>query len=119
MALLPMIILFAFALITLLPSLFSGTADPDPKWSFERSDELSMQRNTWQRGIPYWVNQPEWESSAIWQHVPENRRGEGAASYSSKVRQFERGVENVYIRRLQNEVSNRSPGSSWKTQMLT
>ncbi|KAK1922417.1 endoplasmic reticulum protein [Papiliotrema laurentii] len=103
MALLPMIILFAFALITLLPSLFSGTADPDPKWSFERSDELSMQRNTWQRGIPYWVNQPEWESSAIWQHVPENRRGEGAASYSSKVRQFERGVENVYIRRLQNE----------------
>lgn len=105
MALLPMILLFAFAILTLLPNILSGGGSQDPRYSFEKTEDLSTQRSTWQRGINYWVNQPEWEASHIWQHVPETKRDENAASYSHKVRSFERGIENVYIRRLQNEVS--------------
>lgn len=106
MALLPMFILFAFALISIIPSLFSSAGDPDPKYSFTPSGDLNVPRSTWQRGISYYVNQPEWEQSAIWQTVPENKRGDtNAAMFSPKVRSFERNVEGVYIRALQNEVS--------------
>ena len=105
MGLLPVVILFLFAMLTFLPSLFSSVGDPDPRFGFEQKGDLDVQRSTWQRGIPYFVNRPEWEASAIWQHVPEARRGEtNAAGFSHKLRQFERGVEGTYIRRLQNDV---------------
>jgi DnaJ family protein B protein 12 len=113
MALLPMLILFAFALITFLPSLFGSMSDPDPRFAFEQKGDLDTARSTWQRGVPYFVNAPEFEKSAVWQHVPEARRGDvNAASSSHKLRQFERGVEGAYIRRLQNEVSRQwlTPG---------
>ena len=108
MALLPMFILFAFAIISIIPSLFSSAGDPDPKYTFAPSEAQNTPRSTWNRQISYWVNQPEWEQSAIWQSVPENKRSDNeAAKFSSKLRSFERNVEGVYIRALQNQVSRR------------
>ena len=105
-ALLPLFILFAFALLSFLPALFSTPAPPDPRYAFEGSSQFDAARNTWHRGIPYWVNRGEWEKSALWESVPEGRRGQvDAAMYSSKVRAFERTVESHYVQNLRNEVS--------------
>ena len=105
-ALLPLFILVLFALISVLPTLISGPGIPDPEFAYQRSTKLDSQRNTWQRGVPYWVNRNEWENSPIWQSVPEERRHQSDASmYSQKVRVFERNVETTYIHNLQNEAS--------------
>ncbi|KAK4683849.1 hypothetical protein P7C73_g6368, partial [Tremellales sp. Uapishka_1] len=102
-ALLPIIILFAFALISILPSLFS-THTPDPAYSFTPSTDYTIGRNTFSYGIPYYVNKPNWDESGVWASVPEDRRGTAdQAKYSSKLRAFERGIESVYVRKLQNE----------------
>ena len=109
-ALLPILILFAFALISIVPSILSGTTVPDPEFAWEPSTRLDTGRNTWHWGVPYFVNRPEWEGSSIWQSVPEARRPQrDAAKYSQKVRSFERGVENHYARKLQNEVRGHLP----------
>lgn len=108
MALMPILILFAFALISVIPTLFGSEADADPHYSFTPSASYNVPRNTWQRNVEYFVDKDNWEKSSVWQSVPEERRGEDsrkAGLYSNKVRSFERGVENVYIRKLQEEVS--------------
>ncbi|WVW79090.1 hypothetical protein I302_101054 [Kwoniella bestiolae CBS 10118] len=103
-ALLPIIILFAFALISIIPSLFSGNSQPDPSYGFEKSVKLNLNRETSNWKVPYYVNNQEWENSEIFKSVPDNRKGKGNEGlYSPKLRGFERGVENVYARRLQNE----------------
>lgn len=104
-ALLPIIILFVFALISLLPSLLSATMEPDPGYTFEPMGKYSMSRSTWQRNVQYYVDKPEWEGSAIWKSVPEEQQGrKDIGKYSSKVRVYETGIENDYINRLRNEV---------------
>lgn len=104
-ALLPIIILFAFALISLLPSLLSGSMEPDPGYTFEPMGKYSMDRSTWQRGVKYYVDKPEWEASTIWQSVPEEKKGKkDMAMYSQKIRVYETGIENDYINRLRQEV---------------
>lgn len=108
-ALLPIIILFAFALISLLPSLLSGSMEADPGYTFESLGKYSTPRSTWQRGVKYFVDQPEWEGSSIWKSVPEEKQGaKDVGMYSSKVRVYETGIENDYINRLRNEVSLQS-----------
>lgn len=105
-ALLPILLVLVFSIITILPSILSTAGTPDPSYSFEPSTRLSTGRESFNWKVPYFVNKQEWEQSEIWKSVPEARRGAGSeALYSSKVRQFEKGVEGHYVRRLQNEVS--------------
>ncbi|WWC64215.1 uncharacterized protein I303_106823 [Kwoniella dejecticola CBS 10117] len=102
-ALLPIIILFLFAMVSIIPSLFSNQ-QPDPSYGFEKSVKLNLNRETSNWKVPYWVNNQEWQNSDIYQSVPDNRKGKANEGiYSTKLRGFERGVENVYARRLQNE----------------
>lgn len=104
-ALLPLIILAAFALISFLPTLFFDNT-PDPQYSFLSSQKFDASRNTWQRGIQYYVNRDEFEKSKIWQSVPEEKRNRpDAAMYSPTLRGFERGIENYYINDLRSQVS--------------
>lgn len=66
------------------------------------------------------MNRAEWDKSHLWESVPEGRRAQAdAALYSSKVRSFERGVENTYIQRLRNDVSvpSSSPLQSLPTSL--
>lgn len=118
-ALLPILILFAFAMLSLLPSLFSGPHIPDPSYAFERTSEHGVGRTTWHWNVPYWVNKAEWEASGVWTSVPEQQRGQGGeAMYSSKVRQFERGVENNYVHKLRNEVGLAVEFANWQCEMF-
>jgi DnaJ family protein B protein 12 len=104
--LLPIIILFVFALISLLPSILSGSLETDPGYTFEPLGKYSMDRSTWQRGVNYYVDKTEWEESALWKSVPEEKKGQkDMAMYSHKYRVFETGIENDYINRLRHEVS--------------
>ena len=103
-ALIPILLLVFFAVVSILPGLL-GDNDPTPNYAFESTSEYHLGRSTFLRSVPYWVNQKEWEGSAIWESVPEGRRQDkNAALYSSKVKVFERGVESVYINKLHNEV---------------
>lgn len=104
LALLPVALLLFFVLFSVLPGLFSADMVPDPEYRFKPSTQFDAARTTWQRNVPYHVNSAEWEKSNIWQSVPENRRDRlDAAMFSSKLRGFERGVEETHIRALQSE----------------
>lgn len=160
-ALLPVILLCAFALLSALPSLFSS-GDTDPAYAFAPSQKYDMGRDTWHWGVRYYVNKEEWGKSGLLESIPEGKRGymdlvgargdgaarasgvgkdsavnagEGSAEeagaegstatataaaskpknadkgdrgggvYSSKVRTYERAIENVYAQKLRNEVS--------------
>jgi hypothetical protein len=79
--------------------------EPDPGYTFEPMGKYSMDRSTWQRGVKYYVDKPEWEASNIWQSVPDEKKGKkDMAMYSQKIRVFETGIENDYINRLRQEV---------------
>lgn len=107
LALLPVALLIFFVLFSLIPTLFSGDQSPDPEFRFKSSPHFNTPRTTWQRGVGYHVNKPEFEKSGIWQSVPENYRDRlDAAMFSSRLRGYERGIEEVHIRQLQAEVSN-------------
>ena len=104
LALFPILILVIFALVSILPGILNPS-DPEPGYSFEPSNQHAMGRKTFARKVPYWVNQKEWEGSAIWNNVPEERRDSpNPAIFSTKVKMFERGVESVYINQLHSEV---------------
>ncbi|ORX38941.1 hypothetical protein BD324DRAFT_617944 [Kockovaella imperatae] len=103
MALIPILLLVFFAIVSILPNI-TGDHDNTPSYSFEPDQNHHLGRQTFFRGVPYWVNQKEWEGSKVWESVPEARREDkNAALFSTKVKLFERGVENVYINRLHNE----------------
>jgi DnaJ family protein B protein 12 len=107
LALLPVALLIFFVLFSLIPTIFSGDHVPDPEFRFKPSTYFDTPRTTWQRNVPYHVNTAEWDKSQVWQSVPENYRQRlDAAMFSSKLRRFERGIEEVHIRQLQAEVSS-------------
>lgn len=52
------------------------------------------------------MDKDEWDKHSLWQSVPDDRKGgKDAAMWSTKMRSFERSLENTYIRRLENDVS--------------
>ncbi|ORY29134.1 hypothetical protein BCR39DRAFT_532765 [Naematelia encephala] len=103
-ALLPLLVLFLFAFISIVPTFFSETPIPEPAFSWSPSETYDLDRHTYARGVEYWVNTNDWNESPLWKTVPEERRArKDAALYSPKVKAFERNVENYYIRHLQNE----------------
>lgn len=102
LALLPVGLLLLFVLFSLLPSLFGAASSPDPNYSFAPSAQFDTPRTTWQRGVPYHVNGAEFAQSDVFASVPEHKRSErNSGLFSSRMRAFERGVEEHHIRRLQ------------------
>lgn len=107
LALLPIGLLILFILFSVIPSLFAGPYQPDPGYSFAPSAQFDTPRHTWQRSVPYHVNRAEFEQSDVFQSVPEHKRSErNSGLFSSKMRAFERGIEENHIRRLQSECQN-------------
>jgi hypothetical protein len=108
MAFLPVILLAAFVLFSLLPTMF-GDNTPDPGYTFRPTNRFSQERHTLPRNVNYYVNPTEWEGSAVWQSVPEQyRQRKDAAQFSSRLKNFEFGVEQTQISHLQAEVSPRA-----------
>jgi DnaJ family protein B protein 12 len=103
MAFLPVILLAAFVLFSLLPTMF-GDNTPDPGYTFRPTNRFSQERHTLPRNVNYYVNPTEWEGSAVWQSVPEQyRQRKDAAQFSSRLKNFEFGVEQTQISHLQAE----------------
>lgn len=101
--LLPLLILFAFSLVTILPSLFSTAPPPPPTYSFSPHPPThTTLRQTATYSIPYYVDQAKFEQHALWESIPEGRRGEQrAGKWSNDLRKWEREVEVTYVRGLE------------------
>ncbi|KAF9038455.1 hypothetical protein BJ165DRAFT_1498130 [Panaeolus papilionaceus] len=57
--LLPLILLFAFSLLSSLPNLFSTPPVPDPTFAYSSTHRYNTEMETGNLGIPYFVNQAE------------------------------------------------------------
>ncbi|KAI5449927.1 Chaperone protein dnaJ [Naganishia albida] len=102
--LLPLLLLFAFAALSYLPSLFGFGPAPDPDFRYSPSPPYTSERMTSGLGIPYFVDKAEWERHPIYESIPESSRDKPKAGrQSSKLRQFENGVEQYYVRTLQTQ----------------
>ncbi|EMD38957.1 hypothetical protein CERSUDRAFT_112669 [Gelatoporia subvermispora B] len=95
MQLLPLILLFAFSFINLIPSLFSSAPLPDPHFSFTPSPRYNVERHTGGLGVPYHVNSAEFSGHPIAAELARSGNAPGPA-----LRRFEKNVENVFTREL-------------------
>lgn len=112
MALLPVLLLAAFVIFSLLPTMFGDTT-PDPGYTFRPTNRFSQERHTGPRNVGYYVNPTEWEGSGVWQSVPEQYRArKDAAQFSGRLKNFEFGVEQTQIQHLQAEVSEQRAANS-------
>lgn len=63
--LLPLIVLFGFSILSQLPSLFMTPPPPDPAYVFDQTHRHTMQRQTQNLKMDYYVNAPEFKRSAV------------------------------------------------------
>ncbi|KAH9967223.1 hypothetical protein BC827DRAFT_1381492 [Russula dissimulans] len=63
--LLPLLFLFAFSLLSALPSLFSTIPVPDPRFSFESSSRFNLKQTTQPLGVQYHVDSAEFSRHPI------------------------------------------------------
>ncbi|KAJ3763826.1 hypothetical protein EV360DRAFT_32763 [Lentinula raphanica] len=97
--LLPLIILFAFSILSALPNLFTTPPIPDPNFSFVPTNRYYMERHTPTRDVIYHINPTEFMNHPV--IGPELIRDGG--NVKSKVKRgphmakFEEGVEKTYI----------------------
>lgn len=98
MQLLPLFILFGFSLLQALPSLFSSTPTPDPRFSFAPSSRYNLERTTGGLGIKYHVNSAEFSGHPISAEIARNNRQGG-----TELRRFEKTVENIYTQDLYSQ----------------
>lgn len=59
MQILPLLVLFAFSLLSALPNIFSTPPTPDPNYSFTQSSRYNLQRETDLLGVRYFINGAE------------------------------------------------------------
>lgn len=110
--LLPLLLLFAFASLSYLPSLFGFGPVPDPEFRYSPVPPFTEEKMTSGLGVPYYVDKQAWERHPIYESIPEGVRDQPRAGrQSSKLRQFENGVEQYYVRTLQTQVSGVGTGS--------
>ena len=92
MQLLPLIILFAFSFLSMLPDLFATPPVPDPLFQFTRTSRFDFERQTDNLHINYYVNSRDFHAHpkiAADLAVGQYRRG-------SALSRFESNVEQVY-----------------------
>ncbi|EAU90500.2 endoplasmic reticulum protein [Coprinopsis cinerea okayama7 len=63
--LLPLILLFAFSILSALPSIFSEPPVPDPRFSFTNTRQYNAQLETGKLGVPYYVNPTEFTAHPV------------------------------------------------------
>lgn len=91
MQLLPLLLLFAFSILSALPSIFNTTT-PDPHFAFSPTSRYNVERETSNLGIRYHVNGPEFLNH------PKIAADLAAGSLrrGSTLSRFESNVEHVY-----------------------
>ncbi|TFK29700.1 DnaJ-domain-containing protein [Coprinopsis marcescibilis] len=63
--LLPLILLFAFSIMSAIPSLFSTPPVPDPRYSFSGTQKYNAELETGNLGIRYFVNPSEFNTHPV------------------------------------------------------
>ncbi|KAF9240631.1 hypothetical protein BU15DRAFT_87545 [Melanogaster broomeanus] len=98
MQLLPLIILFAFSFLSVVPDLFS-TSVPDPRFGFTGSQRFDLERQTSNLGIKYHVNKHDFTTHPhIAADIAAGRHRQGSA-----LSRFESNVEHVYTQELYSQ----------------
>jgi len=96
--LLPIFILLGFTFLNALPSLFSSTPTPDPRFSFAHTSRYNVERATNGLGIKYHVNSAEFSGHPIAAELARNENRPGP-----ELRRFENIVERVYTQDLYSQ----------------
>lgn len=94
--LLPLIILFAFSFLSMLPDIFSTPTVPDPRFQFTRTSRFDLERQTNNLHINYYVNSRDFNGHpgiAADMATGQYRRG-------SALSRFESNIEQVYTQNL-------------------
>lgn len=94
--LLPLIILFAFSFLSMLPDLFTTPTVPDPGYQFTKTSRFDLERETNNLHINYYVNSRDF-------HAHPNIAAELAAGQyrrGSALSRFESNIEQVYTQNL-------------------
>lgn len=89
--LLPLLLLFAFSILSALPSLLSSST-PDPRFAFSQSSRFNVERQTDNMGIRYHVNGPEFFNHP---KIAADLAG-GSVRRGSALARFESHVEHAY-----------------------
>lgn len=114
--LLPLIILFAFSLLSVLPNLFTTPPVPDPRFSWTKSSRFNTERHTGGLGVPYHVNADEimrhpviggelasagldWRKLTAVKESADNRPPRAGPALAT----FEKTVDNTYTHQLYSE----------------
>ncbi|RXW23904.1 hypothetical protein EST38_g1972 [Candolleomyces aberdarensis] len=63
--LMPLLLLFAFSLLSALPSLFTAPSVPDPRYTFGGTTRFTGRIETGGLGIPYFINPSEFSSHPL------------------------------------------------------
>jgi DnaJ family protein B protein 12 len=95
--LLPLLILFAFSLLSALPNMFSTPSVPDPRFSFEASTRFNLKRTTQALGVQYHVNSAEFSRHPIAAEIARSGQSDGPQSVPS-LRRFEENVDQAFTR---------------------
>lgn len=100
--LLPLIILFAFSLLSALPNLFAEPTTPDPRFAFAPDRRYNTERHTSGLKIRYHVNKAEFSQHP--QIAAElAAQASGSRSSSGVLRRFEGNVERIYTQEMYNQ----------------
>ncbi|KAH9967240.1 hypothetical protein BC827DRAFT_1123530 [Russula dissimulans] len=95
--LLPLLFLFAFSLLSALPSLFSTPPVPDPRFSFQSSSRFNLKRTTQTLGVQYHVDSSEFSRHPIAAEIA--RSGQSDKPLPMPVLQrFEENVDQAFTR---------------------
>ena len=94
--LLPLIILFAFSFLSMLPDLFATPTVPDPLFQFTKTPRFDLERQTDNLHINYYVNSRDFHAH------PKIAADIAAGQYrrGSSLSRFESNIEQVYTQNL-------------------
>ncbi|KAF8141514.1 DnaJ domain-containing protein [Boletus edulis] len=94
--LLPLIILFAFSFLSMLPDMFATPAVPDPWFQFTKTPTYDLERQTGNLHINYYVNSRDFNAH------PKIAADLAAGQYrrGSALSRFESNIEQVYTQSL-------------------
>jgi len=109
----PLLLLFFFSVISSLPSLFTTSPPPYPKYELSPHPPYTAARMTSTLDIPYYVSTQEFTAHPMWSTIPEAYRNQAKAGGSSQqLLNFERGIENRWknemIRSCEWQLSERT-----------
>jgi len=93
--LLPLLILFAFSLLSAFPTLFTTPRVPDPRFSFEPSTRFNVERKTHTLGVNYHVNEAEFSRHPIAAELARLKSNDKPQTMPV-LRQFEENVDRAF-----------------------